>query len=181
MKKILSALLLATVVSASALAQEYKGSLLYDVKGDVKEMKVKSKNPLARYAKKLKFADNGQRINDYMTYNDAGLPIGYGMNLGGKVRTLKVEYDASERPSVITMSVDGAIMRIENVYEGDRLASRRLSSPVGTRETVWTYSDEKRDARGNWTERRVSETVTDRDPSKSGTETYTETREITYR
>ncbi|MBD5221198.1 MAG: hypothetical protein HDS70_02385 [Bacteroidales bacterium] len=163
-------------------AEKYHGTLLYDLQGPVAKVKINTSNPVVRLYDSASFLENGQGKNEVMTYDDEGYPIGYGINMRGKNYSLSVKYDADKRPEqldLIAPMKGGDSLAVKNLYEGDRVAETTYIVD-GKTEIKCLYSDEKRDAHGNWTERRVSETVKDRDPSKSATRSYTETRKIEY-
>lgn len=166
-----------------SLAEEYRMGALYDVNGPVKEVRLKTDNKFAKRFKKEKFTENGKLVEEVMTYDADGYPLGYGMTIGNKETTLRIEYNEARQPVgayYISTVIGTDRLDVETGYDGDRVAWRQFSEGDPQEYVRCEYSGETRDDRGNWTSRQVKETTVSANPKKCGVKEYTETRDIIY-
>lgn len=178
-----SILFLGTGLSAGA--REYRASNLYEARGPVKEIKLKSKNDFSKSRSKVSFLENGMQTWDQTYYDSMGLPRGIIVNMGNRILTdVKISYSEEGNPLVIIYhdkAGDAPSMTVEYNWEGDRLASMKVTErkAKGDKITLCEYSQEMTDANGNWISRLVHQTVTEGALSPK-TEDFTESRTITY-
>ena len=187
MRNIIVCLILLIGSSAGRMAAEYKEGLLYDLTGDVKDMKLDTK---CRFQKKhVKFAPDG-KCKLSMTYFDGeNYPLGYEMSGMGLNLTQKVEYDDQKRVSKVTTysSQGGGITEtVENHYAQNPEHPLELSgctytvvSKKGEGRCECTYSAYEYDDHGNWIRRNVRQTDYPGTADEQVTE-YAETRKIIY-
>lgn len=162
---------------------EYKGAIIYDAQGPVKEIKIKTKNPLATN-KKIKFSKDGKINNDLMTYNQDGYPIGFGMNFGNRSISLTIEYNDEQLPyKMIEESriTTPGIIDVENLYDEFKCLTSRKAMVSNDKEEcrlTFEYSCFIYDEHGNWISRHVVQTTLK--DSDSEVLEYEESRNITY-
>lgn len=178
-------LAIGAVIAATlpAAAEEFKMGKLFDVTGPVKELKLKTSNKYAKQYAKEKFTENGKLVEEIMTYDADGYPLGFGMTAGNKERTLRIEYNDARQPvatSFLATIIGTERLDVTTGYDGDRVAWRQFSEGDPQEYVRCEYSDETRDEHGNWTSRSVKETTVSANPKKCGEKVYTETRVITY-
>lgn len=177
--KLFSAMLM-SAVAATATAEEYKAPLMYDLSGPVKEIKVTSGNKLVKKFGDCKFTENGQRKDDFMSYDGNGYPIGYNLSLGDKTLSLNIEYNADLLPETFmfhnTMGNDWHIT-LTNTYADGHVVTQTIVENGTTYQRV--YSQVQRDQYGNWIARTVHQTTIAPDTAPLE-ETMVETQEITY-
>ena len=163
----------------------YKGQVLYECTPAVKEVRLTTKDPLAR-KKKVKFMPDGQISQSMLTYDTEGYPIGCHLTFHGNSMGVAIAYDSIRRPSGIEIESNfiGArdTVRVENRYAADgHLAGRRAVNPnTGRLLMEYDYSETHTDTAGNWISRQVRQI---RHSAKSGvadTTSYTETRRLKY-
>lgn len=174
-----------TTLAISANGQEYKGGLLYDLHGPVKEMKLKTEDRIGSPAHTIKFSDNGMTEFSSVTYDDEGYPYGQDMRLNGKTGwRFKVRYDADRNPIELdyinTVPGNRGEYYFKSEFDGKRVKSRHLtySNKKKNLDVSYIYSGEKYDSHGNWIERHVSQTTTEK--GTSSTVEYDESRTILY-
>lgn len=192
MNKIL--IILSLVLSGMGLAnaQEFKEGLLYDLTGNVKEMKLTTKNSFPD--KHVKFNNTGKCKKSITYFDEENYPLGY--DISGNVMNFsmskKVEYDSLRRITSVTdkISYEGGITdTTTNYYTNDANPSQITHSVFtdvrkdGKTVADCTYSDYTYDDHGNWISRQVKQTTTQ--TNKKGetaeqTDEYTETRTIKY-
>lgn len=167
-------------------ATPFHGPELYESTGPVKEIRLKTKNPIP-HQKKIKFTDEGKINNALMTYNQAGYPIGFGSQFGKRGISLKIGYNEKNQVDTISLvatmgkSVD---VNFINVYDESGCLIGRKSNKKnkdGGEIPVFEfdYYDIVNDDMGNWVSRRVVQ-KTMRPGKAPETEEYTETRTIKY-
>lgn len=85
-----------------SLAQEriYHEDALYGLKGNVSEVKTKSKTQLP-LQNEFKFNNNGRLSLSTMTYNDSGYPIGYNITNGKSFADHRVIWNENKTPKSI--------------------------------------------------------------------------------
>lgn len=168
----------------SVYAQEYKGGIIYDLHGPVKEVKRPSEDPMGHVRGKIKFAQNGMEKINAMTFDEEGYPFGQMMFNKGKGSSFRVWYDADRNPvkMVFDNNADGEQIKITTLSEfsNNKMTSKTLKvESIDKSKTLrFDYSDEKYDSHGNWIERHVKQTTLGTtDPNVTE---YTETRTISY-
>ncbi|MCM1429226.1 MAG: hypothetical protein NC097_05470 [Clostridium sp.] len=172
------------MVAIMLVAQTYHGPLLYDAKGNVKEIKTKSKTP--ETVKKVKFDQEGMINRSMMMYDRQGYPIGYNMKFGKISMSLNIFYNSEMQPDSITYTTPSnsgpfTIEFIRNYDEGvvKSMLYRVKDNPT-TKSYEFYYSGEKYDSVGNWIERQVHEICHDPVDNKTEEKDYIDTREIKY-
>ncbi len=181
---LLMAVLTGSIMMHASYPETAHDMLLYDLVGPVKKAIIKSESPVADETK-LEFDADGQMKDNMFTHDIDGYVVGFGSKVFGKHNDLTVIYNDAGMPSkyIRRSNIPGnRNFDIVNTYDGKRLASRDIvmHSKKGDTFIRLVYSDEKYDSHGNWTERTVLQTQTD----KSGVPTsgtYTERRDIEYR
>lgn len=171
------------MLSASALAQDFKKGLLYDVSGPVKELKIKSKNEYAKRFSKVQFTPDGKGKDEFMTYDDNGFPLGFGVVFHKRENNLNVGYNDQMLPVKIDYfnNIGGKdIIIVETEFDGKRVSSRRFQGDNPAEYIICVYSDETYDDHGNWVSRNVKESTVSANPKKNATREFVETREIQY-
>lgn len=181
-KMILSLLLLS---SGLLRAEMYNEGVLYDLTGNVREMKLKTKNPYAK--KHVKFNKDG-KCKTSMTYFDTDLyPLGYELSAMKLNLSQKVDYDINKRVSSITnrSSQNGGITETitffypdDNSHEIEK-STFIIQSPKGNSGIECVFSAYEYDDKGNWIRRNVRQSTKNASNESESTE-YTETRIITY-
>lgn len=170
----------ALALALTSAAEEYKAPLMYDISGPVKEIKVTSGNKLVKKFGDCKFAENGQRTDDFMSYDDNGYPIGYNLSLGDKTLSLNIEYNAERLPETFkfqnTMG-DNWHITLTNIYADGHIVAQTIVEDGTT--TKREYSQVQRDQYGNWIARTVRQTTIAPNAAPQE-ETMVETQEITY-
>ncbi|MDE7380669.1 MAG: hypothetical protein K2N03_00895 [Muribaculaceae bacterium] len=181
----LTLLILSLLVSFATFCNEpkFKYTTLYDLDGPVKEVKIKSKNPIVITNAKVKFMKNGARKNSLMSYNNEGYPVGYQFVPYSWIETVTIEYNDSNRPSKITQteySRDSRnVTEITFEYDGKRISEMTVTTPEVKR--ICRYNGEVRDNYGNWTSRNVEmEIISLKESQPYRPITFVETRDIKY-
>lgn len=170
------------ISTSSAETRNYHASALYEAKGNVKSIKYDKNNQFIK--KKVVFTPDGRLKNRLMSYNSAGLPIGYGSNMGDVYSYLNVGYDKDGSVSKIkwdNKNKNRSVALISPAYTDGVLKSALITLTVdsGAPQNIeYQFSDYIYDNSGNWISRKVTRTAT---PGGSGQpEVYTETRKIQY-
>ena len=168
----------------SLRAEKFHARAIFDLRGDVREVAVKTDNPFAFY-KKVSFTSDGCLSYKPMAYGEDGFPIGFGVPVSGKLDNTLLFFDEDGRlVSVLNQKVSEKTTQnitLTNVYDGTRLVERKTScqEDCGIPTYKLIYDGEKYDAQGNWIERNVHQTTLLPDGSAKET-VYVETRKITY-
>ncbi|MEZ3518898.1 MAG: hypothetical protein K1V75_03035 [Muribaculaceae bacterium] len=150
-------------------AQEFKEGLLYDLQGNVKEMKLSTKNSFLK--KHVKFRDNGKLKKSITFFDDDNYPLGFdmSMNVMSFAMSQKVEYDSCRRITSVTdkNSYDGGITTTTSNYYGNEAAPSEITRSVfasiskdGEVTADCEYSGYVYDDHGNWISRQVKHTAT---------------------
>ncbi|MCM1290328.1 MAG: hypothetical protein NC201_02390 [Prevotella sp.] len=173
-------LLLIILCFNSGYAQEYKAGVLYNVKGPVKQIKMKSKDKLSQKFGSTKFTETGKFKRDILTYDDKGYPLKSEMQTGPLSMSVSIEYAENQHPSEIKINSSFSDKPVTIVYEydGDRVAVRKFIRDDVT--ITFIYSDEQYDNYGNWISRNVVKSKESSDTDKNSESSYVETREIKY-
>lgn len=161
-----------------------------DAVGPVKEIKLQTDDPIAT-RKTIKFSKNGKENKSLMTYNDAGYPTGFGLQMGERESTLKIYYNTENLVDSLkfksTLTGNGGSLRVFNSYndKGElihRVIDRTSNKKREDRNTLfdYTFSDFIVDAASNWISRSVVLEITDRQSGNVDRMEYTETRTIKY-
>lgn len=175
-----------------ANAQEFKEGLLYDLTGNVKEMKLSTKSSFLK--KHVKFRDNGKCKKSITFFDDENYPLGYDMSMNTMkfAMSQKVKYDDRKRIASVTQftSYDGGITQTTTNYYSNEAAPLQIGRSVYTyanKDSEWSadceYTDYIYDDNGNWISRQVKQTTTQTNKKgEKGEEVseYTETRTIKY-
>lgn len=181
---------LAIAFSMGAQGQ-YHAGVLYGLKGNVKEIKAKSENPLVNG--KTKFIENGMKKLSLLTYNAEGYPIGCStQGWGNNYKSISIAYNEQHLPSTVEIKDNTkkglSVMTFAMEYDSSGNLSECVlkSVPAGeeaskavSTETVFQYSDYTFDPQGNWISR-VCRQEKKVDGKIIDAKTYTETREIKY-
>lgn len=151
--------------SAAGGQPAYKAAVLFDAKGPVKEIKLKTQNKMAARSKKVKFSRDGEKKWSSLTYDNSGLPVGFDINFGSTRMSLKVDYDDARLPVSMrlasNLSGESENVVITNTYADGRLVSQGYEgeqSDGAVKRVTLDFSDWKYDEAGNWVERAVRET-----------------------
>lgn len=184
--------LITLVIAFSFSAQgQYHAGVLYGLKGNVKEIKAKSENPLVKG--KTKFLENGMKKLSLLTYNDEGYPIGCSMQgWGDNYKSISIAYNDRNLPSMVEIKDNTkkglSVMSFEMKYDSsgnlsecvlESVLTGEETTKTGSTYTLFQYSDYKFDAQGNWISRTCHQgNKIDGNIIKG--KTYTETREIKY-
>lgn len=170
---------------------QYHAGVLYGLKGDVKEIKVKSENPLVKG--KTKFIENGMKKLSLLTYNAEGYPIGcFTQGWGNDYKSIAISYNSRNLPSQVEIKDNTkkglSVMSFSMDYDSSgnltkcilkSISGEEDGNNVPSSETLFQYSGYKFDQRGNWISR-VCRQEKIADGKTTGEKTYTETREIKY-
>lgn len=171
-------------------AQDFKAASLWEAKGNIKEIKYKTKDPLMKQ-KKLKFDNDGKLKSSVLTYNENGYPFAIDLNLGSVACSVKFTYSGSNPWILEKVVMDTKVMNdhtsndITFSYEGDVpvkrviIAEKKGDKPV-TYEWTSTFSNYKYDSSGNWISRDVEMKGRNLADGTTKESSYTETRELTY-
>lgn len=182
-------LIMALMAVIGMYAQEmpckFKGAALYNAKGDVKVIKIKTKNPVA-VNKKEKFNQEGKINCSLLTYNEQGLPTAMDLTMGSRGIVLRADYTPEENIADVSYECNilGAKSNFSVAYtydgEGNQTqAVITVKSKKGNGTITSRYSDYVFDDKGNWISRQVEETSIGTDGKEKKAE-YVETREIKY-
>lgn len=179
--------LTALVILPSALLaqeQQYKSAILYNAEGPVKEIKLNTPDKRMQVYSTQKFTEEGLMNNGIMYYSENGLPLGATSTDGsGVFMSYDISYNEINLPeSIILVSGKKPELKFDYSYEGGRRTQCKVTPDTGRPDDyiLYTYSDEKYDAHGNWISRHVCSTSVKEGASSENTE-YDETRSITYR
>lgn len=201
MSKLLAIMAALLFMTSGAWAQQYHGRALYDLSGDVKEVKSDSCLYLFRYKNKAKFDRNGRLKSALMAYDVKGYPSGFQISFSENNTTrLNITWtddDCPERLEMTDISKNGSFnLTINYAYPvgSKRPDSMRveylLKEEKGdatenyTCNIVCRYSQYEYDRQGNWISRRVTQTVEygakmPKNPLPAES-SYIETRKIKY-
>lgn len=191
--KILAGLILLYIGGIDSLAEgrKYHDEALYGLKGDVSEVKTKTKSQLT-VPSSAKFNTDGRETISIYAYDEAGYPIGYNFSIGKSEISREMEWTESNALKSLTFSStlwpDKGSGKVDPFYGEDQfLPIKAVSVSENVKKTkkktvVCEYSNYKLDDHGNWISRETKETVTE---NKKGKEKQTiaqfeETRTITY-
>ena len=191
--KILAGLILLYIGGIDSLAEgrKYHDEALYGFKGDVSEVKTKTKSQLT-VPSSAKFNTDGRETISIYAYDEAGYPIGYNFSIGKSKISREMEWTESNALKSLTFSStlwpDKGSGKVDLFYGEDQfLPIKAVSVSENGKKTkkktvVCEYSNYKLDDHGNWISRETKETVTE---NKKGKEKQTiaqfeETRTITY-
>ncbi|MDE7080334.1 MAG: hypothetical protein K2O78_01580 [Muribaculaceae bacterium] len=192
MKKLLIIAIMAMGYFGISKAQEYKEGLIYDLTGNVKEMKLSTKNSFLKTH--VKFQNNGKCKKSMTFFDDENYPLGYDLstNVMNFSLSQKVDYDEQHRVSLVTLksSQDGGTTQTTTHHYTDPNFPTQIGRSVfsqtdknGEVLADCEYSGYVYDDNGNWTSRQVKQTVTQIN-KKGGSMVYntqyTETRTIKY-
>lgn len=199
--------ILLTVLMAylSCSAQEFKESIIYDVRGPVKKVMLYSNRPNIHYLDRGSFMPDGKSVNSITRFDDDGYPVGWSINLdslnngGHCICSFKVNYDNCRNVSYTMMEYDvtGSGYELSNGlryefrvfnYTTDQHSLSEISemtkvSKLNDKKYVskYKYSGYIYDDRGNWISRNVEETkFSGKSMEKTGRIEYVETRDIDY-
>lgn len=181
--KIITLILLVLFIVCNSTAKEYDGAMLWDLKGNVKNVKLDS--PLMKYGAKTSFLKDGRIKNRLMSYDDLGRPIGCGMNNGDTYAYLNISYSPEGKMSRVKMrnrtySKDEIIIEYLFTYEDDSVKSVTVfDNEVPDGKIEYFYSDYEYDDSGNWIKRKVKKIVTYPD-GKTKSDDLEESRKIKY-
>ncbi len=169
-----------------AVAQDYRGGLLYDIKGPVKEFKLKTQFKACQ--KKVKFTRDGMVKNNMFAYDNEGLPTGMSINFGNKYSVLSIQWEEGPKVSEITLNENfyrPVVVTYTPEYSEDGLLkSYRWDRTETTKEgdvkewVLMEYSAPVYDEHGNWIRRHVS--ASGEVDGKYGTSEFDEERVIRY-
>lgn len=184
-KRYLTLLMLSLLVSFAAFSNEpkFKYTTLYDLAGPVKEVKIKSENPIVITNAKAKFMKNGARKNSLMSYDNEGYPVGYQFVPYSWIETVTIEYNDNNQPSIVTQTVfsqdSHSVTEITFDYDGKRISEMTVKTPEIIR--ICRYKGEVKDNYGNWISRNVEmEIISLKDSKPYSPVTFVETRDIKY-
>lgn len=144
-------------------AQEYHGGLLYDIKGPVKEFKLKTDFKACQ--KKVKFTRDGMIKGSTYAYDAQGLPTGMSINFGKKYSVLSIQWEEGPKVTEITLRDNfyrpSVVTYTPGYYPDGLLKSYRWERTETTKdgeEKGWLlmeYSSPVYDEHGNWIRRHV--------------------------
>lgn len=169
--------------SISAFSQKYKASELWDAKGDIKEIKYKSKDPLL-IGKKMKFDKNGKLKDSWILYNSNGIPEGIDMNFGvlnisakftfEQEKLILVNFD-KQKPSPLSFT-------LKYFYSDDKITEENaeVESQEKKSSLRYLFDNYGYDEKGNWISRNVTLVISNPDGTIKSNKSYNETRTIKY-
>lgn len=168
--------------------QEFKEGILYDVFGNVKEVKLETRNSYLK--KHVKFQKDGRCKVSAMLFDDKGYPLGFSMYYGKHGVGQQLRYDSMNRVDsiIVNSSNGGGTERVEkHEYSSDashpNQIVRSVFSSISKKESdklVCDYSNYEYDDHGNWISRDVVQTNYSDDGAEKGKEEYSEKRKIQY-
>ncbi len=164
-------------------AQEYHYAALYEAAGPVKQIKYLSKPSYGNRSVKIK--KDGRGGLAMMSYDDAGYPVGFQLDMFGKENYQKFYWNSQHRLDSVAYRITGIgernTMNCKIEYGEDAMAKVTMTvEDKGMRKTVYLqFSNYVFDHRGNWISRMVDRTVMERDKEASK-DSYEERREIKY-
>lgn len=185
--RILVILAMLTVYAVGS-CQEFKEGILYDVFGNVKEIKLETRNSYLK--KHVKFQRDGRCKISAMLFDDKGYPLGFSMYYGKHGAGQQLIYNSMNRVDsiIINTSNGGGTERVEKYeYSSDSNHPthivRAVFSSISKKESnksVCDYSNYEYDDHGNWISRDVVQTNYSDDDVEKNIEEYSEKRKIQY-
>lgn len=168
-------------------AQDYHAAALWDATGPVKELKYKTKNPMAQ-AKKMKFTEEGRLSSSMIFYGDNGYPLGMDMNMFGRFLNISFKFGDNNLLSevIYNSNVGGwGCFTSTFAYDANTMVSQEIKvtdkkTSETTKEYSYRFSGYTYDETGNWTARNVVVNINDLRKGKTEQLEYLETREIKY-
>lgn len=162
-------------------AQNYKASELWDVSGNVKQIKYKSQDPILTY-KNLKFDQNGKLKNSMIVYDSTGYPDGIDINFGPISLSAKFQFNNNNLivAELIRNKPDPFELKVEYEFAKGKMVKESAIYKSKNKTVTYDYIFQgyELDKSGNWISRIVELTTTDESNIK--TQKYTERRDIKY-
>ena len=168
----------------TAMARDFDGGLLWGLKGDVKNVSLKS--DLKKAFGKVSFNKDGKIKNRLMSYDASGRPIGYGMNNGDTYLYMNVWYNTSGDVEKVRLrnrtdsKMEEVVLEFRFKYDGKELSEvEATDSEAPDARVIYRFSGYEYDDAGNWLKRDVEvDGYTPGGDSKK--RTTVETRKIKY-
>lgn len=181
--KFLICLVLLVSECFTAFAQEYHYAALYEGAGPVKQIKYLTKPSYGN--RNVKIKKDGRGGVTMMSYDDAGYPVGFQLDMFGKENYQKFYWNTRHQLDSVAYRFSGIgernTMNCKIEYSGDAMSNVSMTiDDNGISKIIDLHFDNYVfDDRGNWISRKVQRTIMEGE-KEAVKDSYEERREIKY-